>query len=144
MHLTQAEADHLLALIKLPLGNPTVLIPTPGQRVRVELESLDGQERFILDMHRGKIDLMKGTYQTRARSAIPLARLDFGGAPHRNPDGAEVSSPHLHLYREGYDLRWAVALDPSQFTPNTMIAYWPFFQQRCSIHSSLTLSDSLI
>jgi hypothetical protein len=36
-----------------------------------------------------------------------LLRLDIDGPPHVNPDGVEVPSPHLHVYREGYGDKWA-------------------------------------
>jgi hypothetical protein len=63
----------------------------------------------------GRIDLTKGTYQNRARAVLILVRLDFGGRPHRNPDGEEVTSPHLHLYREGYGDKWAIAVPLHEF-----------------------------
>lgn len=46
---------------------------------------------------------------------IVLIRLDIDGAPHTNPDGVRLSGTHLHLYREGYDDKWAEPLDPSRF-----------------------------
>lgn len=48
------------------------------------------RENFLLDIRRGKIDLLKATNQNRARQTIVLVRLDLGGAPHRNPDGEEI------------------------------------------------------
>ncbi len=48
---------------------------------------------------------------------IVLARLDFAGPPHRNPDGEEVGSTHLHLYREGYGDKWAYPVPAERF-PN--------------------------
>ncbi|MDG6271690.1 DUF6978 family protein [Glaesserella parasuis] len=50
------------------------------------------------------------TFQTRARKAIVLVRLDIEGPPHRNPDGEEIICPHIHLYREGYGDKWAYPL----------------------------------
>jgi hypothetical protein len=50
-------------------------------------------------------------------AASILARLDFGGPPHRNPDGEEIPCPHLHLYREGYGDKWAVPIPVDRF-PN--------------------------
>ena len=41
--------------------------------------------------------LTKGRYQNRARNVVVLLRLDFGGAPPRNPDGSELPCPHLHI-----------------------------------------------
>ena len=45
-----------------------------------------------------------------------LVRLDLGGAPHRNPDGEEITVPHLHVYREGYGDKWAVPVPVDVFT----------------------------
>ena len=47
---------------------------------------------------------------------VILARLDFGGAPHRNPDGEEIASPHLHVYREGFGDKWAFPVPTDTFT----------------------------
>ena len=53
--------------------------------------------------------------KTRGRQTAILARLDFGGPPHRNPDGEEIESPHLHIYREGYADKWAIPLPQDSF-----------------------------
>ncbi len=45
-----------------------------------------------------------------------LARLDFGGSPHRNPDGKEVNCPYLHLYREGFHDKWAFPVPTGSFS----------------------------
>ena len=45
-----------------------------------------------------EINLTKGTYQNRGRQVVVLARLDFGGAPHRNPDGETKSSPPIFTF----------------------------------------------
>ena len=63
--------------------------------------------------------MAKGTYQNRARKTIVLARLDFGGQPHRNPDGQHVGSPHLHLYREGHGHKWAFEVPSDRFPTDT-------------------------
>lgn len=81
------------------------------------LASTDRRERFFLDLRRARIDLGKGPYQNRGRQVVILARLDFGSAPHRNPDGEEIGSPHFHLYREGYGDKWPFPVPPGQF-PN--------------------------
>ncbi len=90
--------------------------PGLGGRVTVPLVSMDRREPFFLDLRRGRIDLRKGSYQTRARKVVILARLDFGGSPHRNPDGEEIGSPHLHLYREGYGDKWAFPVSAEDFS----------------------------
>lgn len=124
--LTQAEADALLAMPKRRSTINLLEFPAPGERVNVELESHDKRERFWLDVSRGSIAVSKITYQNRARIVFILARLDLGGAPHRNPDGAEIVCPHLHLYREGYGDKWAYPV-PANFTD--LNSLWTTFEE---------------
>ena len=67
----------------------------------IPIQSVDRREQFLLDMSRGRIDLRKVKMQNRGRQVVVLVRLDLGGAPHRNPDGQEIGTPHIHIYREG-------------------------------------------
>lgn len=113
--LTQVEADILIAMPKTFLRPPTILIP-PGIDETHELVGDDRRERFLLDLWRGTIRLTKLKLQTRARKVVVLVRLDVDGAPHTNPDGTQIGRSHLHLYREGYDDRWAFPLDASRFS----------------------------
>lgn len=117
VNLTQAEADALIAMEKHRVDEQPHDFPGLGGSIAVPLVSPDKRESFLLDVSRGHIDLMKGTYQNRARQIVVLVRLDFGGAPHRNPDDLEVPSPHLHIYREGYSDKWATPVPVDQF-PN--------------------------
>ncbi len=116
--LTQAEADALIALEKVRENDDRCRYPGLGGSFCAPLVSVDRKEHFLLDVSRGKIDLLKGKYQQRGRQVIVLARLDFGGAPHRNPDGEEIACPHLHLYRCGFGDKWAVPV-PSDRFPDT-------------------------
>lgn len=104
--LSQADAEALLRMEKIPASSDKFNFPDFGGRIEVPLVSRDERENFSLDINRKRIALTTG-YQTRARRVVVLARLDFA-APHRNPDGSEVGVPHLHLYREGYGDKWAV------------------------------------
>ncbi len=113
--LSQAEADALLALEKRRVDETAYSYPGLGGALRIPLISADRRESFVLDVTRSQINLEKGTYQNRARAVVILARLDFGGAPHRDPDDEEIPCPHLHLYREGYGDKWAVPL-PRDFS----------------------------
>ena len=114
--LTQADADALLAMEKHRLDDTVYDYPSLGGGLRIPLQSPDNRESFFLDITRSQINLTKGTYQNRARGVVVLARLDFGGAPHRNPDDQEIDCPHLHVYREGFGDRWAVSLPAGRFT----------------------------
>lgn len=114
IHLTQSEADALIAMEKHRLDDKRYFYTTAGSVV-VPLQSPDKREQFLLDIWRGRIDLAKGKYQARARQVVVLVRLDFGGAPHRNPDDQEIGSPHLHVYREGYGDKWAFPVPTEHF-----------------------------
>jgi len=87
----------------------------------------------------------KGSLQNRARQTIVLARLDFGGQPHRNPNGKEIASPHLHLYREGYGDKWAFPIKAGEF-PNIDDAWKTLgdFMRYCNITKPPAIQARLI
>jgi len=114
--ISQTEADFLLAMEKHRADEETWRLPDLGGGIVVPLTSPDGTEAFHLDVTRGRIKLAKRTLQSRGRTTLILARLDFGGPPHRNPDEAEIGSSHLHLYREGYGDKWAVPVPADRFS----------------------------
>lgn len=114
--LLQSEADALLAMEKRRADDTVRPFPDRGGSLVIPLTSTDRREQFSLDLRRGRIRIEKATYQNRARSVVILARLDLGGPPHRNPDGVEMGSPHLHLYREGFGDKWAYQLPPADFS----------------------------
>ena len=116
MNLTQAEADALIAMEKHRVNEERSDFPVGGQSLVLPLQSADKREQFLLDLGRGRIDLLKVKMQNRGRQVVVLVRLDLGGAPHRNPDGEEISVPHLHVYREGFGDKWAVPVPVARFT----------------------------
>ena len=132
--LSQAEVDGLLAMEKHEEGRQVWHYPTPGSSIAIPLASVDGRESFLLDMYRGRIALERGSHQNRARKVVILARLDFGGAPHRNPDGEEIGSPHLHLYRQGYGDKWAYPLPSDHFPkPSDAMQLLQDFMRYCNV-----------
>jgi len=131
--LTQTDADNLIKMEKFYTGTEVFDFPSAGGNLRIPLHSADKREAFTLDVSRSKIVLEKNKLQTRARRTITLVRIDIGGPPHRNPDGAEVVCPHLHLYREGFDEKWAVLL-PNVFTdPDNTVQTLREFMDYCKI-----------
>lgn len=102
INLTQEEAEILLAMEKHRVNEEHSDFPMRGQSLTVPLQSADKREQFLLDLSRGRIDLLKVKMQNRARQVVVLARIDLSGAPHRNPDDQEIAGPHLHMYREGF------------------------------------------
>lgn len=134
MNLTQAEADALIAMEKHRANEDRSDFPMDGQSLVVPLQSADKHEQFLLDLSRGRIDLLKCKMQNRGRQVIVLVRLDLGGAPHRNPDDEEISTPHLHVYREGYGDKWAMPVPAESFRETTDL--WVTledFQRYCNI-----------
>ena len=116
MNLTQAEADALISMEKHRVNEEWHDFPMGGGSLILPLQSPDKREQFLLDISRGRIDLLRGKYQNRARQVVVLVRLDFGGPPHRNPDDEEIPCPHLHVYREGHGDKWAVAVPADRFS----------------------------
>lgn len=117
INLTQAEADALFTMKKIRINDKHHRYPSQGGTLRIPLKSENKREKFKLDITRGKIELSKGTLQNRARQILILARLDYGGPPHINPDGNEIPCPHLHLYKQGYGDKWAIPA-PTNFFKN--------------------------
>ena len=134
MNITQAEADALIAMPKIRASDETWDYPSLGGAISIPLISPDKRENFLLDIRKGRIDLSKGSYQNRSRQVIVLVRIDFGGSVHRNPDGAEVPCPHLHLYREGYGHKWAMQLPADQFSDSAdVMNLLDAFMRYCNI-----------
>ncbi|MDD3828385.1 MAG: hypothetical protein PHY79_20665 [Anaerolineae bacterium] len=131
--LTQAEADALIAMEKHRVNDEWHNFPALGGALVLPLQSPDRREQFLLDISQGRIDLLKVKMQNRARQVVVLVRLDLWGAPHRNPDGAEVPCPHLHIYREGYGDKWAfpVPWDECDATSNLWQALDDFMKYCC-------------
>jgi len=144
LELTQQEADLLLAMEKMRIDDQQHLFSGINSSLRIPLISQDGREEFSLDIYRGKIELLKNTYQNRARNTVVLARLDIGGSPHRNPDGQEIGCPHLHLYKEEYGDKWAFAI-PDNFT-NASDAWQSLqdFMNYCNITTKPDIQKGLL
>ncbi len=142
--LTQAEADELVAMAKVKANDDRWDYPGTGGAITVPLTSQNKREHFLLDISRGRIDLLKGKYQNRGRHVVVLVRLDFGGPPHRNPDGKEVACPHLHVYREGYGDKWAVPV-PAENFPNIENPWRTLgdFMRYCNIIDPPTINRGL-
>ncbi len=144
INLTQDEADKLIAMEKRSADAKEWLFPAPGESVAMPLTSLDKRESFMLDVTRAQIRLTKATYQNRARAAIVLMRLDLDGAPHRNPNGEEVQCPHLHVYREGWGDKWAVAAPVARYTDSSdLFSTFEAFMQHCNITDPPNITKGL-
>lgn len=122
--LKQDEADKLISVLKRVRDNQNPInFPGVGEDNKVDLESEDGNEQFIVDINRkGTIRIArKCTFQGRYRKYIPLLRLDIGGPDHTNPDGEEINGDHVHIFKEGYGDRFAIPLPPDITNPDDLI-----------------------
>lgn len=134
--LTQLEADRYLQMVKHFIQAPVTITIPPGADESHELASSDDRERFLLDIWRGTLRLTKLKFQNRVRTSIVLVRLDIDGAPHTNPDGQRLAGTHLHLFREGYEDKWAQTIDPKMFSSlNDPAATFHEFCSYCRIES---------
>ena len=115
--LAQVEADRLMSLLKRLGKQETLIFPSPGESAQWIVKSTDAAESFIVDAQRkSTLKISKCTFQERYRVIDILLRLDVDGPPHDNPDGVEVACPHLHIYREGFEDKWAYPIPPDRFT----------------------------
>ena len=127
--LAQSEANALIAIPKRRANEDVYDFPCGGGYLRIPIISEDGRESFLLDVNRGKIRLTKCTFQERYQDIFILARLDVGGAPHSNPEvasvplnyldpynGQEIQCPHLHIYVEGFNAKWAIPVPVESFS----------------------------
>ena len=144
INLTQAEADALIAMEKHRATEDRSDFPMGGQSLVLALQSSDRREQFLLDLSRGRIDLLKVKMQNRGRQVVVLVRLDLGRAPHRNPDDEEIPAPYLHVYREGYGDKWAIPVPADRFrVTGDLWATLEDFMRFCNITQPLHIERGL-
>lgn len=107
MAITQTEFDFLIKQDKVfdDLTLPIQLGPAPIQWTR-KLNAIATKESFLFDFYRGSFELSKYTINKRYKQTVILLRYDNGGR-HTNPDGSTFEAAHVHLYREGYNDKFA-------------------------------------
>ena len=132
-NITQDTADYLIRLEKLCPNNNTYSFPIVGGELRIPLFSEDNKEEFCLDISRGRIQMEKTKFQTRSRKNIVLVRVDLAGPPHRNPDFTEIPCPHIHLYVQDYEDKWAYPLPDSFSVPTDVWQVLVDFYIYCNI-----------
>lgn len=150
--ITQSEATRLIQMSKIIDRQSNInqlSFPQIGMLSTIPLISLNGNEKFLLDINRkGQIKLSKCTYQTRYRTAVVLLRLDIDGPAHPNPmvesvplselepyNGQIIECPHLHIYVEGFMDKWAIPAPVDRF-PDTsnLIRTFHNFCSLCNIN----------
>ncbi|MFD0712175.1 DUF6978 family protein [Paenibacillus sp. GCM10027626] len=117
--MTDFEARRLLNAIKELVSTRPIVFPLVQTHTTLEAISTQTNDKFLIDVQRKTLNVKKCTYQTRYKKSINLLRIDIEGPPHPNPDGTEVPCPHIHIYREGYDDKWAFPLSSKINTDQT-------------------------
>ena len=106
--LDQTEADRLLSVSKESVLRDVFTWYESTRQEEVFVELGGKESKFILSLSRNPFEIR---LHLRTKGAnVGLARID-SSAQHINPDGTVLRGPHLHWYREGYDLTWAEPID---------------------------------
>lgn len=144
MGITQAEYDFLMGQDKTfedPI-TPIQLGPAPLQWVR-QINSLTSKEVFLLDFYRGSFELSKYTINKRHRQTVIMLRYDNGGR-HTNPDGILFEGPHVHLYREGFNDKFAFPMsEVNVSSTDTMEEVFKKILHFCNIKQVPTIKVSM-
>lgn len=131
--VSDSEAIDLIGKDKIFITNDDIEL-SYGMSDARDLESLDRNDTFILDYRRSSIKLSKITNQIRTKTTIILVRVDIDGPPHTNPDGRRIGGTHMHLYREGYEDKFAEEINPNIFTDTSdMVLTMKQFCDYCNI-----------
>jgi len=131
--LSQQEADRLLAMEKERAEDVVYPFPIGGKQIVIPLVSCDKTHNFLFDINSSRLQISKHTFQTRTHGVIPLIRLDINSRPHINPDQTDAGRTHLHRYRSGSGLDWAVALPETFGNPNDIFGLLHRFMDECRI-----------
>jgi hypothetical protein len=107
--ISNKEAQDLVSVLKFIVStNTKITLPTFGNQLQLNLSNYDATKNFIVDINRkGSKITNRLTLQFRYTEVI--IRIDFSGK-HTNPDGTELTVPHIHIYKEGYQTSWAYPL----------------------------------
>lgn len=107
--MTQSEFNYILGLKKTFQNSAEILLGPPPMKWSREIIANQTRDLFLLDFRRGSLEIVKYTYNKRFRNSVVLVRYDSVGK-HTNPpgtDGASFDGSHIHIYREGFDDKWA-------------------------------------
>lgn len=111
--LTQEEADELIAILKKCVDFEMYL-PQKGSREEYEVRDVDTfSEIFTVFINRRNKfnDKCSFTLRYKKTNSI-LLRLDTNPTrAHTNPDGEVISGTHIHRYVEGFDEKFAMAVN---------------------------------
>lgn len=147
MALTDTEVQRLIRLSKKFADTTEVTVPPSGAfEHSSELVAVEEREAFLLDVSRHAIRITRCKSQTRYARNIILLRVELDGPPHVNPDGTDVGPSHVHVYKEGYDDRWAYPLSnyPEFLQCSTLVDLVRSFCRYCGVVSVIPYQEGVI
>lgn len=103
----------------------------------IQIRDQNEREEYMMDIIPNRAKPNKISTTLRVRKNVLLLRLDVNGPPHRNPDDTEVPCPHLHIYKQGYDLKWAYPVPPIFGDCSSLVNYLDSFCQYSNIHGKI-------
>lgn len=105
--MIQEEYENLMLQEKAFADTITLIEISPAPiRWTKEIRCKKTSDKFLLDFYRGSFELAKYTANKRFRQTLIMFRYDNAGR-HTNPDGESFDGPHVHLYREGFNDKFA-------------------------------------
>ncbi|UNU73031.1 hypothetical protein LU293_08080 [Moraxella nasovis] len=134
--ITDEQARAFIEILKHILGKP---IDFDFTKKVINIKDDIGREEYLLDIIPNRIKPSKISTTLRVRKNVLLVRLDVNGPPHRNPDDTEIPCPHLHVYKQGYELKWAYPVPPIFGDCTSLANYLDSFCQHCNIRGKIFL-----
>ena len=105
--LSQEEADSLLNILKKSLEEYLTL-PTPGNNTELTVCSLVDRNEFKINIFQSRIANKINFGARISKNNIMLLELHINPTNiHPTPDGEKIVGNHWHIYKEGYETRWA-------------------------------------
>lgn len=92
----------------------------------ISLYSEDQTTEFLMDF--AVLIGNKQRYQLRVYTNHVLIRIDVNSRPHRNPDRELIGGTHIHIYKEGYEDKFARPL-PESIDENDIINILEHFME---------------
>lgn len=128
--LTQEEANRLLDMLKVTLSKE-INLPAKNKAIEFDVQGDTKRDIFTIKIHYSKIRHGKYTLGARIKyNSVLLLELHTNpGNPHLNPDGTLIIGPHWHIYREGYDRKFAFLaedVNSDDFVENTLLFFKKF------------------
>lgn len=112
--LTQMEAKQLIDMLKHTVEQQ-IQFPSQKGSISFEVVGERREDKFVVNIDRKGKAAEKCTYQGRVhRTNQILMRLDInptGRHTNPGPDGEVILGNHIHIYREEFDINYAIPFD---------------------------------